>query len=345
MRRARMLVPKDWDLGHYHVISRIVDKQRLLGPNEKRHFISFIREYEAFCGVQVLTFSVMANHFHLLLAVPRRPDTLPTAEEVLEKLSKLTVHQDLDRRRAEIEGFRQRGDVDGEKQWLERQYRRMWSLSAYMKALKQRFSQWYNSKMEREGTLWEDRFKSVLVEGVGHILAIMAAYIDLNPIRAGIVTDPKDYAWSGYGEAVGGNERAREGLKEVVRAVQRGREVAVEEVLPSYRMHLYMEGSEEREMIGEDGKPVRGALKREEVEKVLAAKGRLPLRDYLRCKVRYFVDGAVVGGKEFVEKIFQIHRHRFGPKRKNGARRMRGVEDPKEGGLFCLRDLQKRAWG
>ena len=345
MRRARMLVPKDWDLGHYHVISRIVDKQRLLGPNEKRRFISFMREYEAFCGVQVLTFSVMANHFHLLLAVPRRPDILPTAEEVIEKLSKLTVHQDLDRLRAEIDGFRQRKDVDGEKQWLERQYRRMWSLSAYMKALKQRFSQWYNSKMDREGTLWEDRFKSVLVEGTGHILAIMAAYIDLNPIRAGIVTDPKDYAWSGYGEAMGGVERAREGLREVVRAVNRGRGVEPEEVLPRYRMHLYLEGSEERERIGEDGKPVRGSFTREDVEKVVAAKGRLPLRDYLRCKVRYFIDGAVVGGKEFVETMFQFHRHRFGPKRKNGARRLRGVEDLKEGGLFCLRDLRKRIWG
>lgn len=339
-----MLVPKDWDLGHYHVISRIVDKQRLLGAHEKRHFISFMREYEAFCGVQILTFCVMANHFHIFLAVPRRPDVLPTAEEVLVKLSHLTVHQDLDRMRAEVEGFRQRGDVEGEKEWLERQYRRMWSLSAYMKALKQRFSQWYNSTHGREGTLWEDRFKSVLVEGVGHVLAVMAAYIDLNPIRAGIEKDPKDYAWSGYGEAMGGNVRAREGLRTVVRAVNGGGEVAPEEVLPGYRVHLYQEGSEERETIGEDGKPVRGALSREEVKKVVEAKGRLPLGSYLKCRVRYFVDGAVLGGKEFVEKIFQFHRSRFGPRRKNGARRMRGLEDLKEGRLFCLRDLQKRVF-
>lgn len=340
-----MLVPKDWDVGHYHVISRIVDKQRLLGPNEKRHFISFMREYEAFCGVQVLTFCVMANHFHLLLAVPRRPEVLPTAEEVLEKLSRLSVHQDLDRMRSEIAGFRQRGDLEGEKEWLERQYRRMWSLSAYMKALKQRFSQWYNSRMEREGTLWEGRFKSVLVEGTSHVLAIVAAYIDLNPIRGGIVEDPKDYAWSGYGEAVVGEDRAREGLREVTRAARRGTEVDPEEVLPAYRVHLYLEGSEDRETIGEDGKAVRGALKREAVAKVLAAQGRLSLGDYLRCRVRYFVDGVVVGGKEFVEKMFGIHRNRFGPRRKDGARRLRGLEDPKEGRLFCLRDLKKRVFG
>ena len=345
MRRARMLVPKDWDVGHYHCTSRVVDKRRIFGPGEKRHFIGILREYEAFCGVRLLTFCIMSNHFHVLLAVPKRPEVLPTAEEVLDKLSKLTVHQDLGRMRSEVEGFRQRGDAEGEKGWLERQYRRMWSLSAYMKAVKQRFTQWYNGRMEREGTLWEDRFKSVLVEGVGHILAIMAAYIDLNPIRGGIVADPKDYAWSGYGEAMGGNALAREGLGEVVKAVNRGKEVEPGEVLPMYRVHLYLEGSEERETVGEDGKPVRGAWKGEGVAKVLAAKGRLPLGEYLRCRVRYFRDGAVLGGKEFVETIFRAYRERFGPKRKDGARRLRGVEDPKEGRLFCLRDLKSRVFG
>jgi hypothetical protein len=52
------------------------------------------------------------------------------------------------------------------------------------------------------GTLWEGRFKSVLVEGTGQTLSTMAAYIDLNPVRAGIVKDPADYRWSGYAEAV-----------------------------------------------------------------------------------------------------------------------------------------------
>lgn len=43
--------------------------------------------------------------------------------------------------------------------------------------------------------MWEDRFRSVLVEGRGHALRTMAAYIDLNPVRAGLCEDPKDYRW------------------------------------------------------------------------------------------------------------------------------------------------------
>ncbi len=71
-----------------------------------------------------------------------------------------------------------------------------------MKLLKQRFSQWHNARNARKGTLWEERFRSVLVDGAGEALLTMAAYIDLNPVRAGIVQDPKDYRWSGYGEAL-----------------------------------------------------------------------------------------------------------------------------------------------
>jgi putative transposase len=52
----------------------------------------------------------------------------------------------------------------------------------------------------------------VLLERSEHSLATMAAYIDLNPVRAGMVRDPKDYRYCGYGEAVGGRGQARKGL-------------------------------------------------------------------------------------------------------------------------------------
>jgi len=77
------------------------------------------------------------------------------------------------------------------------------------------------------------------------------------------------------------------------------------------------------------------------VIKVLEAKGRLPMHEYLRCRVRYFCDGAVFGSREFVDGIFNAHRDRFGPKRETGARRLRGVEAE----LFALRDLRVDVFG
>lgn len=60
-------------------------------------------------------------------------------------------------------------------------------------------------------TLWAERFKSVLVEGFGNALETVAAYIDLNPVWAGIVEDPKDYRFCGYAEAVAKEVKALTG--------------------------------------------------------------------------------------------------------------------------------------
>ncbi len=56
-------------------------------------------------------------------------------------------------------------------------------------------------------------------------------------------------------------------------------------------------------------------------------------------KVRFFVDGGVIGCQEFVEDLFREKRERFGPKRRSGARPIRQCEAP----LYSLRDLKVRA--
>ena len=53
--------------------------------------------------------------------------------------------------------------------------------------------EWYIRKTSCKGTLWEDRIKSLPVEGEGDSLVTMAACIELNPVRAGLAQDPKDY--------------------------------------------------------------------------------------------------------------------------------------------------------
>ena len=58
---------------------------------------------------------------------------------------------------------------------LERIQRRFCDLSLFVKEVKERFSRWFNKRRERRGTLWMDRFKSVLVEGRGEPLRAMAA--------------------------------------------------------------------------------------------------------------------------------------------------------------------------
>jgi len=193
MRQPRLKVPADRPVGYYHCLSRVVDRRFIFGEPEKEHFVKLMREYEVFCEVQVLTHSVMSNHFHILLEVPSRPVLLPDAEAILAKLKNLSGHNGLKRLRQQVEMLRKANDQAAEAQLLARYHDRMWDVSAYMKLVKQRFTQWYNRRNERKGTLWEERFRSVLVEGSGEALLAMAAYIDLNSVRARIVPDPKDY--------------------------------------------------------------------------------------------------------------------------------------------------------
>ncbi len=68
----------------------------------------------------------------------------------------------------------------------------------------------------------------------------------------------------------------------------------------------------------------------------------LGMAKMLRCRVRYFTDGAVIGSKEFVNEAFANARDRFGPKRKDGARAMRGSGSGAKGLLWSMRDLRVR---
>ena len=342
MRKKRWLAPPDQPTAVYHCRSRVVDGQFVFGDTEKELFRSLMHELAEFCQVRILTFCLMSNHFHILVDVPPPPCPLPSAEQTLEALAHLSGCQDVGAARQQLEAIRARGDAQAEKDWLAPYHARRWNLSAFMQVLKQRFSALYNRRHGRRGTLWEERFRSVLVEGEGRALVTMAAYIDLNPVRAGLVKDPKEYRWSGYGEAVAGKSEARAGLKRIVRALVRQEQVDEMESLAAYRRHLFVEGSQEGEAVAEDGRTQRGSIPHEAVLRVLAEKGRLSTGEYLRCRVRYFCDGAVLGSRDFVEGIFRSSRERFGVKRKTGARPVRGME---EGGLFTVRALRVNVFG
>ncbi len=342
MRLARLKVPADRPTGYYHCLSRVVDRRFIFEATEKEHFVALMRECERFCRVRVLTYCIMSNHFHLLVEVPKRPASPPGPDEILKDLRKLSGHQFPEAVRQRFEMYRKANDQAGLARYLATFHSRMHDLSAFMKLLKQRFTQWYNLRQGRKGTLWEERFKSVLVDGAGDALVTMAAYIDLNPVRAGLVKDPKDYRWCGYGEAMAGRKQARGGLRFIATALRNGREESVAGSLETYRQHLFLEGDERRESVKSDGSLARGAFRAEEVAKVLVAKGRLPVSEYLRCRIRYFSDGAVFGSREFVEGIFQSHRKRFGERRRTGARVMRGLADR---ALYTVRDLRLGVFG
>ncbi|MBL9132489.1 MAG: chemotaxis protein CheW, partial [Verrucomicrobiaceae bacterium] len=195
----------------------------------------------------------------------------------------------------------------------------------------------FNKRRGRKGTLWMDRFKSVLVEGKGEALRTMAAYIDLNPVRAGLVKDPKDYRWCGYAEALGGSRRAQRGLCKAIGKPVDGWESA--SAAEAYRCILYTEGREVKD--AQNQKVVERGVSAENARAVLAERGKLSAAELVRQRVRYFSDGAILGSKAFVEGIFTDQREHFSPRRRTGARPIRESAS----GLHALRDLRVRGLG
>ncbi len=340
MRQPRLKAPGHLDVAYYHCISRVVNRSFVFGKVEREMFVHFMRTYERLCGLRVVTFCVMSNHFHVLVEVPRRPAVPPTEKELLAIIEKSHGKVRAHLVRSELDAYRQAGAHDAVARVVEGWLGRMWDVSQFMKTLKQRFTQWFNKTHKRKGTLWEERFGSVLVEGGGDALAMMAAYIDLNPVRAGIVHDPKDYRWCGYAEAVAGIKMAKDGIKVAVEARQ-GREVNAGTAPHDYRKLLLTWGQERGAKT--DGSPVKRGFDRKRAAKELARGAKLPMATLLRCRVRYFTAGAVIGGKAFVDGVFIKLRNRFGENRKDGARRFQGLEIDAE--MYALRDLRRDVFG
>ena len=352
--------------GCYHCISRVVDRQFIFGDAEKEFFVTTMRKLEAFLGVNVLTYCVMSNHFHLLVEVPD-PEELPELTVgLLRRRLPLLYHgkalaaarEEIDRAVTAARTACKDGNGNGNGEsftddrltspWieaiLERYRTRMGDLSVFLKELKWRFSRWHNQRADRVGTLWEDRFRSVVVEGDEHALMTIAAYIDLNPIRAGLVDDPAGYRWCGYAEAVAGKKTARRNLAKMharMRAWQGDGTISISwrEVGPTYRIHLF--GTGERRLGNpETGRGARLGIDPEKVARVVDERGEngeLTFPEKLLHRVRHFCDGVAIGSEGFVERVFESHRDHFGPRRKTGARRLRGKA---WGSLRALRDLR-----
>ncbi len=362
MRKARWLAEWRKTAGKpvfYHVISRVVDRRFAFGPEEKEKFRALMRLQEKFTGCRAVSYCLMDNHFHILLEVPPMAEGGLSDEGLLKRLSAIyseafvaLVAKELVDARTVV--YVTESGLDEAVMAVHRRFTyRMHDLGEFMKGLLQRYTQWHNRAHSRTGRLWEDRFKSLIVED-GVAAKTIAAYIDLNPVRAGIVKDPADYRWSSYGEAIGGaakgnGKTARAGLVRALLAHQGAgadADLWAGGVSREYRK-LLMAGavgkSEERS--GRDGKMVtktlRKGISKQDAEGERGTDGEIPFGKLLRCRVRYFTDGAVIGSRNFVDEAFAKSRERFGIKRKTGARRLKGNAATAGRVLWSLRDLRK----
>jgi len=196
-------------------------------------------------------------------------------EEFLKKLkafNSVAYYRDLEQMMSKL---RKDGANKEAEELKEKHTCRMHDLSCFMQGLKRRFSQWFNKTHNRTGTLWEGRFKSMIVQD-GYAARVMSAYIDLNAVRAGMVARPEDYRFCSYGEAMKPTPDkwralAREGL---CRVMQLNRETGGR-ISPLKSNVLWQESGSEwyRTMLFSDGEEVFVSRPAQGIEKTLVRGG------------------------------------------------------------------------
>lgn len=327
MRRIKLI----GTTAYYHAMTRTVNGEILLDAKAKEILRRSLWRSAEFCEVRLLNYCIMDNHFHVLLRID--PPRHLTDTELIAKVKAFYDHPGDAQRRAEIIGSLQAGGEKGE-QTRQLLLARMGDLSAYMKTVKQRFSRWYNRQNSRFGTLYADRFRSVLLEGgTGRALITVAAYIALNPIRAGISKRPENYRFSGYAEAMAGNEKALDGLIELTGNKDR------HEALREFRLCLYGKG-----VIGKADGSGAAMLDSESASKVLRNGGIVSSLEGLRCRMRYFTDGVILGSEDFVaDSIKRLDRQGLLSLSKYGPRPVKGARE--WGSLSVLRQMRGSIYG
>ena len=279
--------------GVYHLIARVVHRRYLLGEVEREVWVHALHRAACFSGVEVVTYSVLENHAHILVRIDPRARECGDAELVRRFEALYGTSRagwcNLDARG--LEHALAQGETE-EAVWLRARLRaRMGDVSEFMRTLRQRYTKWYNRTHETAGTLWAERFRSVLVEDTPWLVGLVAAYIDLNPVRAGLASLPEDYRWSGYAEALAGNAGLRESLAWCCPG-----EGGTKGALARYRLRMLGKGAAAKR----DG--TGGRVDREALLKAYSEGGELKEHELLQLKARFLSQGLALGSSEWLRE-------------------------------------------
>ena len=193
----------------YHVTSRITGKQFLLkSPRIKKLMLAALQRAARFSGVNIGSFCIMDDHFHLLLHIPSFDvGTLPDSV-LLERIEILSGKKRADRLHDRWEAQMSHGETFLVEEEKNRWRRRMYDLSEFIKTFKEEFRRAFQREYDYSGRLWGDRFFSTLIGSSAYLMR-GAAYVEMNPVRAGMVTQASQYEWNSSGLAARGDAFAR----------------------------------------------------------------------------------------------------------------------------------------
>jgi hypothetical protein len=298
MPRYARIKPDDMGM-YYHLTNRIsgIPGEYPFGDAEKEELINLVKVLSRFFTIEVLSCQAMGNHYHIVCYAPA---DLLSPRQACERYNRFYQ-------------ARNKPPLSPDDPYCEVVARRMRDISWFMRQLQQQFTSWYNRTRipHRRGSLWAQRFKSVILERDTALWNCLC-YVEMNAVRAGLVSDPGDYRFGTWGEwCATGHHPFGENLRRHLVAYEgtEARACSLEEIRKRFRVEFA------RIQASESG------ATDEEVAAAMESAARTPaftLR--LNRRVRYWTDGLIIGGKTFVREVAGrlwdrecVHRHRLQP--------------------------------
>jgi len=292
--------------GSFHVISRITGQDRLLGSNDKEYFLHLLERFTSGFFVQIHSFTILDNHFHILLTGLNLDAQQASKKELLQRYQKLYPKES----EPPPGSYKRDGTlIPDEDNGSERLRERLGSVSRFVQELKQTFSRWYNKNNNRKGYLWSDRFRGVIVQK-GEAQLLCSAYIDLNAVRANIVGKPEDYRWCSLGMRMRSPNRARKLLtwfpvshKDAWETMGLVKTFHSMKALEWYRVFVYQSGGKKLEN--------KATISDQLVNDVVGFHGKLGIGGRLQYRLRNISEGIAIGNYSFIAEIQKKYDRKF----------------------------------
>jgi REP element-mobilizing transposase RayT len=270
---ARLARVKAEDCGaFYHLCGRVagvIGEYPLDDKRCRRKIVDFIRLFAKVYCCQVMGFCIMGNHYHLVVHIDA-PRSM-TRKELRERAS-LLYKDDL---------------LDG---WLAANWTRfearIFDVSELMRSLQSKIARWFNLTHNRRGRFWADRFKSVLLEDEKAMFDCLV-YVELNPVRAGIVRRPEEFDGSSLYYRELKDDKWMAPITEIIGRVKRA------DAVRDYKSCIYYRGSVPSK---NNQAAISKRLLAEEEARGFASEGLFAKR------IRHFTDGVVIGSEEYVQE-------------------------------------------
>ncbi len=299
------------DAGSFHIISRVAGGELLFTESDKEFFLKLLERFAAGFFLEIHAFSIMSNHFHILATGLEREARQASKDELFRRYRLMYGKDSEPPAGTYNSSYQLIPDADGGE---ERLRQRLGTISRFVQELKQSFSRWYNKSYGRFGYLWGDRFKGVIVSK-GEAQLACSAYIDLNPVRAGMVQKPEDYRWCSLGLRVRSPNRAKKLLRPLSLLPCFGdKDKAAESSLdiePPFNPLVISENSFDhvfpyREFVYKSGGIERSGsahLWPEIVNEVEAYHGKFGVRDRFRYRLKNISEGIALGNYALIADL------------------------------------------